>query len=193
MSTIIAFSGKIGSGKTYITEQLVFPYLRNKNKNVVILSFADYLKILCNVKDRILYERLFVEKDIESRRVLQERGTREREENKNVFIESLDCMMKMMKQRGADVILVPDVRYNNEFNFLRQRGAVLIQINAPKRSETNLLKECEGNKSRANMVSSHVSEKELENRLDFDFYINNDFIYSENLTDNVYSILDKII
>ena len=75
---ILAFSGKIGSGKNFLAEKVVFPFLRSKNKNVLIMAFADYLKFLCIAKDKISYERCFHNKDVESSKKLQERGMSER-------------------------------------------------------------------------------------------------------------------
>jgi hypothetical protein len=191
MCIILAFSGKIGSGKNYIAETIVFPYLRAKNKNVVILSFADYLKLQCNLKDRILYDRLFVEKDIESRKILQERGTTERKENGKIFIEAMDCMIKMFSQRGVDVILIPDLRFNNEFEFIKNKGGILVRVNSPNRNRDKLLKECEGDKTKADMISSHISERELDNRLDFHYIINNDYVYSLGVENEIKNILNK--
>lgn len=193
MCTILAFSGKIGSGKNHIVENIIFPYLKKMGKNVLVLAFADYLKIQCNVKDRILYERLFVDKDIESRKVLQERGTREKTENPKIFIEAMDCMIKMFTSRGIDIILIPDLRFNNEFEFLKSRGAINFRVNAPNRSRDKLLKECEGCKATAGVISSHISEKELDNRTDFNYILDNDYINSLNIETQIKNILNKII
>lgn len=187
---IIAFSGKIGSGKNYLSENIVFDYLRKKNKNVLIVAFADYLKTMCHVKDRILYERLFYDKDIESRKALQNRGILERNENPNIFIEVLDCTMRTAFDRKVDVIIVSDLRFKNEFKFLKDMGALLVRVNSPKRTKDKLISEC-GDDKKSSIVASHISEVDLDDCKEFDYYISNDYENKDNVIVELKNILDS--
>jgi len=74
---VIGFSGKIGSGKNYLAEKKVFEILHNMGKNVVVMAFGDYFKMMCLVKDGIPYEKLFYDKDKQTRKILQTRGMKE--------------------------------------------------------------------------------------------------------------------
>ena len=188
---ILAFSGKIGTGKNYLAETPVFNYLRKTNKNVLILAFADYLKMICHVKDRILYERLFYDKDEESRKALQTRGMLERKENNNVFVEILDCKIRLAFDRKIDVILISDLRFKNEFEFLKNKGSILFRINAPKRNKDKLLKECGGDENKASIIASHISEIDLDNSIkDFHHVLNNDYDNEDNIVFELEKILN---
>lgn len=188
---IIALSGKIGSGKNYIGETLIFNYLRRLNKNVVLLAFADYLKITCNLKDRILYDRLFRDKDIESRRMLQNRGTVEKQDNENIFIEAMDCMIHMFLDRKVEVIIITDLRFKNEFEYLKNNwNALCIRVNSPQRTYDKMLKECEGSISKLNIISNHVSETELDDCKSFEHTICNDYQNQSNIEYEIKQLLD---
>jgi hypothetical protein len=189
--TILAFSGKIGTGKNYLAENPVFNYLRALNKNVLIIAFADYLKMVCHVKDRILYERLFYDKDEESRRTLQTRGMLERKENDNIFIEIVDCKIRLAFDRKIDVIIISDLRFKNEFTFLKDKGAILFRINSPKRNKNKLLKECDNNENKASIISSHISEIDLDDVKEFHHYLSNDYENQDNIVKELNVILDK--
>ena len=188
---IIAFSGKIGSGKNYLAENTVFNYFRKLNKNVLILAFADYLKMVCNVKDRILYERLFHDKDEESRRALQTRGMLERKENDNIFIEVMDCKIRLAFERKVDIIIISDLRFKNEFSYLKGLNSLLFRVNAPKRTKDKLLKESGGDEKKASIVSSHISEIDLDECKDFDYRLSNDYENEDNIHVEIEKILDK--
>lgn len=189
--TILAFSGKIGTGKNYLAERPVFQYLRNIRKNVLILAFADYLKMVCHVKDRILYERLFYDKDEQSRKTLQTRGMLERKENDNIFIEILDCKIRLALDRGIDIIIISDLRFKNELKFLKDKGAMLFRINAPKRNTDKLLKECGGDENKASIIASHISEIDLDNSTrDFHHVLNNDYENEDNIIVELQNILN---
>lgn len=187
--TIIALSGKIGSGKNYLAENTIFNYLRQLNKNVMVLAFADYLKMLCNVKDRILYDRLFIKKDEESRRSLQTRGMLERKENDNIFIEIIECKLRLAFERKIDIVIVPDVRFKNEFKYLKDRGAIIFRINSPRRTKDKLLQEC-GDENKASIISSHISEIDLDNCKEFNHILSNDYENEDNIIYEINTILD---
>lgn len=186
---ILASSGKIGSGKNYLSENHMFNYLRSQGKNVLIIAFADYLKMVCCVKDRILYERLFYDKDEESRRCLQNRGMIERKENEDIFIEVMNCKIRLAFDRKIDVVIISDVRFKNEFTFLKRLGAIIFRINSPRRTHDKLMKECENNENKVSIISSHISEIDLDDCRDFDYTLSNDY---EN-EDNIYSELKNIL
>jgi hypothetical protein len=188
---ILAFSGKIGSGKNYLAENVVFDYLRQKNKNVQIIAFADYLKMICCVKDRILYERLFYDKDEVSRRELQTRGTLERKENKDIFVEILECKIRLAFDRKTDVIIVTDLRIKNEFQFIEKMEGVTFRINAPKRTLDKMMKECGGDKNKVSIVASHMSETDLDDCKKFNHVLSNDYENEENIILQLNEILDR--
>ena len=184
---IIGLSGKIGSGKNYIAEKVLYNKLKKMGKNVVIMAFGDYLKMTCYTKDGISYEKLFHTKDKETRIKLQERGTDERKIDEKIFIKMFECNMKIAFDRNIDVVIVSDMRLHNEFEFLRSKDATLVRINSLERTLNKMNEECLGNEDDIKKVSNHISEIALDNRKDFDYYINND--YGEDIN----SIIDEIL
>ncbi len=192
MCKIIAFSGKIGVGKDYLINNIVFKYFRKLNKNVVILAFADYLKINVSIKHKISYDRLFKDKDEESRKCLQTEGTNQRINNENIYIDAMNITIDMFKDRGADVILITDMRLLNEFKYLKNK-AILFRVNAPRRNMDKLLKESKGNKNIASIFAAHISEMALDNhQKEFNYILNNDYNNKDNIEPELLTILKNL-
>jgi phosphomevalonate kinase len=185
----IGISGKMGSGKDYIIENYLKPYIETKlNKKCLILSFADMIKINLMVHNNIQLNELYGKKTNTIRKLLQIQGT---EKGRNVFGE--DIWIKYVKSfaelhmsRGIDIILIPDVRFINEYNFIKNNG-IVIRIEAPNRNEKRLQEEST-NIEEYNKIKNHISENEL-NDFNFDIIINNDNIINR---DDIYNILDNL-
>ena len=190
--SIIAVSGKIGTGKDHLVVNVICPYLKSIGKTWQIISFADHLKMLTHSRDKIAYHRLFVKKDTESRRALQDRGTLERAENPNVFIDVLKCSMRLARDRGVDVVIVPDLRYQNEFDVLYSCGAISFRIDAPNRNKDKLLSEANGDEGSASIIASHRSEIDLDGCKDFNYKLNNDYANESDITRQLTEILDSL-
>ncbi len=196
---IVAFSGKIGSGKDYLSEELQ-RISRFFGFNTQIIAFADYLKITTRVKDKISHERLFYEKDEESRRILQTRGMIERKDNDNIYVDVMECLLKIAEDRNMDFVIISDLRFENEFEFLRNRKqhhpSTLIRIEAPQRTLKKIKDECKGDETKVLNISSHISETSLDKENTFDYYIKNDYRNEQNtnivLEDIFHQILNKV-
>ena len=189
MTKIIALSGKIGSGKNYISENIIFPYLRSLNLNVVMLAFADDLKVLCYSKDNVSYERLFVNKDTQSRLLLQQRGDEEKKVDNDIFIKMLDCRIKMMVDRKVDIILITDVRYKRELQFLHSKDVITIRINSPQRTINKIKEECKVVKEDMDKILNHSSETDLDNENSFYYIFNNDYENEKQIKKDILNIL----
>ncbi|MDD4931761.1 MAG: hypothetical protein PHG66_06495 [Candidatus Colwellbacteria bacterium] len=190
---VIGCSGKIGSGKNYLAETKIFDTLHEMGKNVVVMAFGDYLKMMCLVKDGISYDKLFYDKDQQTRKILQTRGMKERETDDMIFIKMLECHMKIAFDRNIDVIIISDLRFNIEFEFLKSLNAVLFRVNAPKRTYDKMIKECVGDEKAVAEIAKHVSEIELDLRNDFDHYLDNDYEHEESVVDEISDIMKKIV
>lgn len=187
MKHIIGLSGKIGSGKNYIAEKVLYNMLTKRGKNVSIIAFADYLKMICYTYDNIPYEKLFINKDEDTRKILQTRGTNIRKIDNNIFIKMLECNIKILFDRNVDVIIVTDVRFNIEVDFLKSINSTIIRINAINRTIDKMKDESETENTLS--ISTHKSETELDNYNKFDYTINNDYDNEKN----IYDILNKIL
>lgn len=176
---IIAICGKAGSGKDYIASNYIIPYIKDVLKcNVVQLSFADQMKINVMTKYNISYEDLYELKTQETRKLLQLEGTElgRNVHGQDIWIKYYDNWIKVLKNRGVDYIITCDVRFQNEFNYLKSKNSIIIRLIAPERHHNRILKESNGNMNIYNQFKNHISECDLDNTSDnnFDLVIKND-------------------
>lgn len=175
---IYGFSGKLGTGKNYIAERIFSKMLHPKP--TVVLAFADQIKIDGITKKGLDRDKCWNKKDKETRMALQKIGT---EEGRDVF--GNDCWTKNIKEwiimhilRGIKRVIITDVRFYNEFDFIKSIGGTLIKVHSPKRNEIALRKESEENGVDINAIKNHRSEIELDSGRLFDYTIYNDEEYN---------------
>ncbi len=171
----IAVSGKMGTGKDYIINNIIKPYIENElKKTCLIMSFADMIKINLMVHHNKLLENLYQgTKTPEIRRLLQEEGT---EKGRNIYgndiwIKYLYNFGLLHKSRGIDFILISDLRFKNEYYFLKSINAIIFRINAPNRNELRLRNES-SNEEEYLKIKNHQSEIDLDD-IEFENIINN--------------------
>ncbi|MHB1953540.1 MAG: HAD family hydrolase [Sulfobacillus sp.] len=173
---IFGFSGKLGVGKNYIVEKLFLPML--PRKHTVVMAFSDHFKVDCCVRDRLAYERVFVQKDEESRALLQLRGTQQGRmtHGDDIWVQTLDIWLQVLHERGVQRAIVTDVRFPNEFSWIKSRGGKVFRIVAPERNHAKLSQESKGNPEVARKIAEHTSETALDHVSDedFDYVIHND-------------------
>lgn len=173
---IYAFSGKIGSGKNFIAEKVFSKYLHRKQ--TLVMALADDFKIDAIAKDGANRERVFgSNKDKETRRLLQHRGTEEGRDKygENIWCNVLYEWMLMYNSRGVERFIITDVRFPNEVNFIQEIGGKVIRVNSPNRTEDSINRESGGDDELAKLITSHPSETSLDSYDGFDFVINNDY------------------
>ena len=171
----IGISGKMGTGKDYIIENYIKPYIETKlNKKCLILSFADMIKVNLMVHHNINMNELYGNKTPKIRNLLQLEGT---EKGRNVFgadiwINYVKAWGELYMSRGIDFILIPDVRFKNEYDFIKSNNGIIFRINAPNRNEKRLRNESVNNEN-YEKIKNHQSEIELDD-FKFDIIIDND-------------------
>ena len=121
---IIGLMGHQGVGKNYIADVLL-KHLPTKNS--VIIAFADHFKVDCICKHNCDYNKVFGEKDYETRRMLQKVGT---EEGRNVFGENIwinitETWIKLLNERGVERFIICDVRFQNEADWIKKMNGIL--------------------------------------------------------------------
>jgi phosphomevalonate kinase len=178
---IIGLSGKMGTGKDYLANNVIIPFLEKHGKQCLQLAFADQIKVNCMTKNNLNFDDVYVEKTHKTRNLLQYEGT---ENGRNVlgediWIKYFDSWRKVFTSRGVDAIVVVDVRFHNEVDYIRNLGGLLIRINAPLRNEKRLIQESGGDISKYVKISSHQSECSLDNMKIFDITIDNDVTLTE--------------
>lgn len=176
---IIAICGKAGSGKDYIASKYIIPYIKNVLKcTVVQLSFADQMKVNVMTKYDISYKDLYETKTQETRKLLQLEGTElgRNVHGQDIWIKYYDNWIKVLKNRGVDYIITCDVRFQNEFSYLKGKNSIIVKLVAPIRHHNRILKESNGDINIYNQFKNHISECDLDNVSydQFNIVINND-------------------
>lgn len=182
----IAISGKANSGKNtlsntiekIIDRQLVglVPEELKENPQIAVLAFADPVKEIARlmfpqISERHLWgdsklraeiipgifrngERLTI------RQLLIDIGEQAKVYNPNVWVDNLIYRYKeFCRSHNAELAIVTDVRFLNEFEALKKRGFHMIRI-----------------KRKSSLILQHVSETEQDSIPDnrFDYVLNND-------------------
>ncbi len=182
--TIILISGYARSGKDFTAKLL--PEVFKKNTTHESMSFADDMKdIICTTFD-ITREHLDTYKNtgadilIDSetslgwRKILQRFGT---EAMKSVFGERVwvDRMIEKIKKSDKDVIIIPDWRFKLEYWRLLHSLFGVAEIVTVRIHNNN----------NPSTTSTHSSEIELDDYIDFDYNVVNDGENTEELLEQL--------
>ena len=121
---LVAFSGKIGSGKTTCAQYLETRYDFKR------VSFAHALK-------RIAVNEFGWDgkKDGGGRKLLQKIGEVARDYLPNIWIEKLE---ESLFDVGGDFVVIDDCRYVNEAEWVRSEGGFLVRIDRHTEKDTHI-------------------------------------------------------
>jgi hypothetical protein len=160
---VIGVSGKLGSGKDFITTNVILPVLEKHNQRYLQLNFADQIKINVMTKSGIEYNDVYIRKTEKSRQLLQTEGTEiGRNFDKDIWVNYLDNWIHVFFNRGINTFVVSDCRFMNEFDYIKNSGGIMIKIVAPKRNHSRLLQESNSNQETYDKISTHRSECDLD-------------------------------
>lgn len=149
----VAFYGPMCSGKTWCAN-----YLTNHHPNWAKVSFADRLKSLA-------YEFYGITgKDGNNRTILQQLGQDIRKHDPNIWINL--TLRRIQNLEIASVkyppnIVIDDLRYTNEAEFLKRNGFILVQCTVPEDIRQDRISKLYPNTDSNNL--SHASEQEWAN------------------------------
>lgn len=155
---VILISGRAQHGKDTLANFLKNA-LETNNKSVLIVHYADLLKYIC---------RVFFDwdgnKDEHGRTLLQYVGTDViRKQNENYWVNFIGQMLLFFNE-AWDYVLIPDCRFPNEIDCLREMGLDVSHIRVIRKDFiSSLTKE----------QQVHSSETALDN-IEPDYYISND-------------------
>lgn len=169
---VLGFSGKIGSGKDYVSKHIFAPMLPKQVK-ILFLAFGDALKLDCALKHSISYEKLYVQKDSKTRKLLQEHGDELRNRSgSGVFVNYMELLIRLHHDRNnITCFILTDVRYPKEFELIKKFKGYVFRMVAPQRTLDKM--KAEGSLQ----FAKHKSETALD-QAKFDAHIYN------NLNDN---------
>jgi len=162
------------------------------NQPTLVMAFADHFKIAAVCYNNLEYDKVFINKDTQTRQRLQQLGT-EQGRNKygeDIWIKIVYNWMKLYASRGIKRFIITDVRFENEVKFIKELNGIVIKINAPDRNLYKLIQESDGDVSILNLLSNHSSETYIKNFTDYDYIINNTIGY--NYDDDNNDIIKKI-
>lgn len=116
MINVITISGKARHGKD-TTAQFIKEELERAGKKVLILRFADYLKMISK-----LYFGWSGEKDVEGRTILQKVGTDIiRNKDTDFWVSAVYRLVCILEDR-FDYFLIPDTRFPNEVEYFKRNS-----------------------------------------------------------------------
>ena len=163
---VIAFSGKKKHGKNTAANILA----AKTNLVCAEFAFADDLKIELAKMLGISVKEIEQNKDL-YRHLLQALGVYRREtKGQDYWVEKV---LFKMSRSTADLALVTDTRFLNEYTKMAYIGAVIIRVNRPSIVSTD----------------AHPSETELDN-VPFDFVLTNDSL--DNLASQIEMLMQKL-
>ena len=183
---VFAVSGKMGSGKDYIAKNILYPMLTDKP--TIFLAFGDYLKIQTILKDNYKVEDCFIDKKTaELRKKLTSRSDFEKESNSNIYIDALDVISKVNVLKGIERIIITDVRYITELNYVKSIGGITIRVNSPNRTEKRYNEEYYNTGTYD--IRNHSSETDLDfvDPSNYDLFVSND--YNDNPYQEIYNFV----
>ena len=193
---LIGLSGKLGSGKNYIAEKVIAPHYKDKY-NILIIGFGDQVKNELYARDlELTYDVLYDRKTFASRKKLQEYATENGRDkyNKDMWIRGLDLQIQTFCKRSPKecLIIICDVRFQNEAEYIKKHNGKLFRVFSPFRTEQRYWQES-SNENEFNKISIHQSEIDLDN-YKFDYIIKNDLHeLNLNLINNIIYIIIYII
>ena len=180
MKKVVGLIGRIASGKTIVSDQLL------AGENTSYYRFSDVLK---DVIERVHEEN--------TRENLQELGLALR----GVFGDGVlaAALKKDIEADDADLIVVDGIRYDDEYDMVKSLGGVIVYVTAPEqtRYERVLGRATRGEAELSLEDFRHNESKETEKRIDelgenADYIIENTGTLDE-LNEKVSEVVEKII
>jgi len=186
---IIGLLGHQGVGKNHIAE-IVLPKLLSQ-KNTVVLAFADHFKIDCISKHNADFNKVYGQKDYDTRRLLQKVGTEEGREvfGYDIWIRTLHNWIKILNSRGVERFIISDLRFQNEVEWIKSLNGIIIKINAPNRYQHRLETETGNDIEKINEIKNHPSEVNIDKIESHDILVNND--YNDNIEEQLLSYINS--
>lgn len=155
---VVVISGHAQNGKD-TTANFLEKELKDAGKKVLVAHYADLLKYICKT-----FFNWDGKKDERGREILQYVGTDViRNKSPDFWVNFIVEMLTLFKDEW-DYVLIPDTRFPNEIDRLKQEGFDTVHIRVLRPHFDNQLTEAQKN---------HPSETALDNTLPDLFVLNN--------------------
>jgi FMN phosphatase YigB (HAD superfamily) len=188
---IYGFSGRLGAGKNYVSENIFAPLLTPKK--TIFVALANHFKVDAINKEGLEFNKVYGKKDEHTRITLQRLGTEEGRDKygENIWVNLLDTWITLFEQQGFERVIIQDVRFPNELDYINSKGGTSFRIVANQRTTDQYQREAEANGTSADAIATHRSETSLDGLEDrFNHIINND--YNDNPFNQVRDIVSSI-
>lgn len=166
---IFGFSGKMGAGKNFISEEIFIPLFQRKfpNRRILPVAFADQLKVKTIVKYNLDRHEVYNTKPYNVRRLLQQEGTENGRDKygADIWIRYLSEWIYVLQKSGITDFVITDCRFLNEINWIKQSNGSVIRVNLHDYSNI------QSNQSKE--ATNHVSETELDSYDKWDLILDN--------------------
>jgi hypothetical protein len=152
----IAITGKANSGKNTVS-QLFCEAICSQGREPKHLAFADPIKEIAQIlfphipNDHLYgaskYRSEIIEgafkdgKPLTVRQLLIDIGTMGRDYNPTIWIETLRHRLETAHRQNPPVVIINDVRFKNEFDFLHQLGFYQIRLHRNEYTKIDHLSE----------------------------------------------------
>ena len=145
MALLIGFTGKAESGKnsaSVCAEELI----KSSGYSLYSLAFADSVKELAAKVFNVPHHKFIVNKHqicekwgMTYRELLQLFGTDFARDmiHPDFWVKKFDERFKELSSNGTNIVLVTDVRFNNEAEYIINKGGAIISIERPVPNKLN--------------------------------------------------------
>ena len=157
----IALTGNICSGKSYLANLLAKKY------NLEIYSFASKIK-------EIAVDLFKMEN--KDRKLLQNIADKMKEIDKDIWIKYVLADIGEKKN-----VIIDDLRFENELNYLRQNGFIIIRLKVPEEERVSRIKKLYPDNYKQHIEGSKHNSELNVNNLNVDLEINSDLEALNNI------------
>lgn len=184
---IIGILGHQGVGKNYIAEEILLKKL--DYKPTLVIAFADHFKVEGISKYDLEYDKVYGKKDFNTRKRLHLIGTEEGRQKfgYDIWIKTIHNWIKVYNSRGIERFIIPDVRFQNEVDWIKSLNGVVLKINAPNRYMARVKEEANNDSEKIKNIISHESENMIDKIKNYDYVFNND--YNDDINNEIKSFI----
>jgi len=164
----IAISGKMGSGKTTLADELI------KQVHESHPDVATKVSLAAPVKE-VAYKYFLMPEDVKDRQLLQKIGQNFRHIKEDVWVDlMLNNVEALTDTTSTDIVICDDMRFSNELNVLKQDGWFIIRLTVDEEEQKRRLECAYGDSWTTHWENrNEISETDLDNSEDFNMTLHN--------------------
>ena len=130
--TIVTMCGGQGSGKSSFAK-IVYDHYSARDFKVKRIAFATPLYEIQNMAFEVMEKYAEYPAPEKDGDFLQAIGTAGRKNfSKHIWINAMKSFLLQTKKEGTDLVVIDDCRFENEFDFLKDLGSIMIYLSCPE-------------------------------------------------------------